>query len=112
MPERESTEICRSACAASIVEEEKVVRSTGLCPKPRIAIRSAGGFAATKARAARAASASACPFMERDVSTARTTLFSRPRFSASRPVTAAPFSLTPGCRESGPVVTTETCIVG
>ena len=112
MPERASTESCRSAWAASIVEEEKVVRSTGLCPNLRTAIRSFVGFAATKARAAPAASASALPAIEREVSTARTTLFSRPRFSAWSPVTGMPSSLTRGGCESAPVVTTVTCIDG
>lgn len=68
--------------SASIVADEKRVRTCALSPNVAIAIRSPPGFAATNARAARIASASALPFIERDVSIASRTLFARPRFCA------------------------------
>ena len=82
--------------SASIVEVEKPVRRTGSVANVATAIRSAAGFAATNARAAATASSSGCPSIDCERSTARTTLFARPRFVASRPATGSPFSVSVG----------------
>src|SRR3972149_83195 len=96
----------RSAVSASIVDVEKPVTATASCPKGAPAIRSAGGLAPMKARAAAVASSSACPFIERELSTARTTLFARARFCASKPATAWPFSSSEGgCCDGGGAAT-------
>jgi len=81
-----------------------VVRSTGLCPNLRRAIRSLAGFAATNARAAAAASASALPAIERDVSRASTTFLQWPRLIACSPTTGRPFSSSCGAVAEAAVV--------
>ena len=43
---------------------------------------------------------------------ATTTLFARPRFCATSPATAWPFSCTTGAAFDGWSVTTDSCIVG
>ena len=89
-----------------------MVSRTGFEPNVTTATRSTSGLASTKARAAVVASASERPAIDCDRSTASTTLFDRPRFSASKPATCLPSSRSEGCAESEPGVTTERRMVG
>ena len=75
---------------------EKPVAWTALLPNVTTAIRSVPALAATNVRAAAPAAPSVPPSIERERSTATTTLFSRPRFCASSPATGRPFSVSFG----------------
>ena len=84
----------------------------GVVAKVAIAIRSPGGLARMKERAAAAASASGLPFIDWERSTASTTLFARPRFCAELNVTRLPFSSSSGAVDVRFEVTTLTLIDG
>ena len=106
VPEFAPTASVRSALSESIVAVENGPCWAACWPKVTSAIRSEDGFAATKAVAAAAASASGLPAIERDVSRARTTFFERPRLIACRPTTGRPFSSSVGGVDDGTDVTT------
>ena len=99
--------------SASIVDvENPLVTISGVVAKVAMAIRSPGGLARTKERAAAAASASGLPFIDWERSTASTTLFARPRFCAELKVTRLPFSSSSGALAVRLDVTTLTLIDG
>ena len=102
----------RSAESASVVEAEKSVSWIARLPTATTAIRSRAGFVLTNARAAADASRIAWPLIDCDRSTASTTLFSRPRFVASKPTTFRPFSRSGGTRFVGLIVTIVARTVG
>ena len=112
MPWTLSTGIVLSAMSASIVDVENPVTIWGEVAKVAMAIRSPGGLARMKERAAAAASASGLPFIDWDRSTASTTLFARPRFCAELSVTRMPFSSSSGAAAVRFDVTTLTLIDG
>ena len=69
-----------SASSASIVEVENFVSCTACEPKTTTPTRSEGAFEATKLRAALPASVIFWPAIERERSTATTTLLAEARF--------------------------------
>ena len=101
-----------SAVSASIVAVERLLSWVGRRPNSSTAIASAAGFAATKLRAAAAAAASGGPAIDFESSTASTTAFARPRFSALSPTTRRPFSSTTGAAAAPADETTLARIVG
>ena len=78
--------------SASMVAPLKRVSAVAFSPNATTATRSARAFPATNARAAASACSIDAPRIERERSIAITTLFRRPRFSASSPTTLWPFS--------------------
>src|SRR5215210_7032748 len=106
VPSTGSTASERRALWASAADVEKLVNTTGLVAKVATATRSSRCFAPRNAYAAATASENGLPFIDCERSTASTTLFARPRFSASAPLTGRPFSSTRGARVVGDGVTT------
>ena len=96
MPLTVSGVIVRSADSASVVDVEKPVSENAVDPNARTDTRSAGGLAATNARAAAVAWSSAWPAIDRERSMAITTLFEAPMLVAVSPATGAPFCVKPG----------------
>ena len=112
MPRTESTSIVRNAASASLLEEEKLVSWTARLPTAKTAIRSPAGLVRTNSRAAAAASTIAWPRIDCDRSRASPTLFSLPRFVASKPITGLPFSRSAGTFFDGVGVTIVAWTVG
>ena len=112
VPDCPASVIWLSAVSASIVAVERPLSSIGRRPNSTTAIASGAGFAATKLLAAAAAAVSGLPAIDCESSTASTTAFARPRFSASSPTTRWPFSVTTGVAEAPADETTLAWIVG
>jgi len=112
VPDRRSIEMERSAPSASIVDVEKLVKTSAFEPKATRPIESPAGFVVTNMSAAAAASAIDCPAIERERSTASTTFVELPRLTAWALLMTAPFSETCGCCVLGEPVTTETPTCG
>ena len=94
------------------LEVEKLVKTSAFEPKATRPIESPAGFVVTNVSAAAAASAIDCPAIERERSTASTTLVELPRLTAWALLMTAPFSETCGCCVLGEPVTTETPTCG
>ena len=82
-----ATVIWPSAESESSAAVERLLSWIGWRPNSTTAIASASLFAATKVRAAAAASVSGLPAIDCESSTASTTAFAWPRFCASSPTT-------------------------
>ncbi len=81
--------------------DEKPVSWKACFPTATTAIRSLAGFERTKERAAAVASCIAWPSIDWDRSKRSTTLFSRPKFLAVKPITGWPSSLSLGALAAG-----------
>ena len=102
----------RKAPSASIVDVEKPVSPIACEPNATTSIASAAGLVVTKASAAAEASAIDGPAIERERSTASTTLAALPRLVAVAPLTSTSFSKRRGFAVLGVSVTTDRLKLG